>query len=213
MIVAIDGPAGAGKSTVAREVATRLGFRYLDTGAMYRAVTREALVRGIDPADAASIADMLGTISLEARDDRVFVDGRDVSAEIRFDEITDNVSMVAAHPAVRAALVPLQRVGAAGGGTIVEGRDIGTVVFPDADLKVFLTASTEERAKRRARQLEMPGEALDRVARALEQRDSADATRATSPLVKPDDAHVLDTTALSFEEVVDAITQLVRAAR
>lgn len=215
MIVAIDGPAGAGKSSVAKEVAARLGFRYLDTGAMYRAVTHAALARGINPADADAIAEMMRTIALDLDEGRILVGGRDVSSAIRSEQVTQNVSAVAAHPLVRAALVPLQREAASGIDTIVEGRDIGTVVFPDADLKVFLTATTDERARRRARQLEaaLDGVELGRIARDLERRDRADATRSASPFAEPADARVLDTTNMTFEEVVQAIVHLVRGER
>ncbi len=215
MIVAIDGPAGAGKSTVAQEVAARLGFRYLDTGAMYRAVTREALRRGIDPSDATELAAMVRSLALELVDGKVLVDGHDVSSELRSEEVTNNVSEVSAHPAVRAALVELQQDVASDGDTIVEGRDIGSAVFPDADVKVFLTATANERALRRARQLDLPTErpAIERVARDIERRDRADSSRAASPLVRPQDAHVLDTTELAFEEVVSEIVDLIRRMR
>ena len=215
MIVAIDGPAGAGKSTVAREVAERLGFRYLDTGAMYRAVTHAALQGGVDPEDGGALAALVGAIGLEVHDGRIFVAGRDVSAAIRSDDVTRHVSTVAAHPAVRAALVSMQREVASRGDSVVEGRDIGSAVFPDADLKVFLTATRAERARRRARQLDLPDErpTIDRIARDIELRDTADATRDASPLVQPDDAYVVDTTELTFDEVVDTIVRLVRDAR
>ncbi len=215
MIVAIDGPAGAGKSTVAMEVAARLGFRYLDTGAMYRAVTNAALERGVDQHDHASISSILSAMSLQIDDGMVKVDGRDVSVAIRSDDVTRSVSTVAAHPAVRAALVPIQREIASRGESVVEGRDIGTAVFPDADVKIFLTATRDERARRRARQLEMPDErrAIDQIALDIERRDKADATRDASPLVQPEDAHVIDTTELTFDEVVDTIVRLVRDAR
>jgi cytidylate kinase len=198
LVVAIDGPAGSGKSTVARALAAALGWSFLDTGAMYRAVTAEALARGVDPADAAAL-EKLATAAEIATLPRVTVNGRDVDDVIRTDEVNRAVSIVAANPAVRAQMVRRQREFAAAQplGTVVEGRDITTVVFPHATLKVFLTASLEERARRRGEE----GQAS--VAR----RDVADSTREASPLRQADDALVLDTTGRRVEDVVEEIRQ------
>jgi len=191
-VVAIDGPAGAGKSTVAAAVAERLGVERLDTGAMYRAVAWAALERGVDPADEPAVAALAAELALTL-ESRVLVDGTDVTAAIRSPEVGRAVSVVAALPAVRRQLVARQRAWVAErGGAVVEGRDIGTVVFPAADLKVFLTASPEERARRRH------DEAPEGVAR----RDRLDSNRATSPLVQADDARLLDTTGRAVEDVV-----------
>jgi len=198
LVIAIDGPAGSGKSTVARTVAELLGWSFLDTGAMYRAVTCEALFRGIEVHDAVAVAGVADDASLTTLP-RVTVNGRDVEDEIRGDEINAAVSVVAANPEVRASMVARQRAFAAAQplGTVVEGRDITTVVFPHASIKVFLTASLEERARRRG------DEGEDSVAR----RDEADATRAASPLRQADDALVLDTTGRDVEDVAQEIVQ------
>src|SRR5437588_4116663 len=178
-LVAIDGPAGSGKSTVARAVAARLGLAYLDTGAMYRSVAWAALRHGVDPTDGAALARLANGLDIEL-DDRVVVDGVDATTEIRGPQVTAIVSAVSAHPAVRAAMVRRQRGRAEeGGGGVIEGRDIGTVVFPHADLKVFLTASEEERARRRQR--DERAAAVDAVAADLARRDTLDSNRAASP--------------------------------
>jgi len=198
LVIAIDGPAGSGKSTVARTVAELLGWSFLDTGAMYRAVTCEALFRDIDVQDADAVAALAEDVSLTTLP-RVTVNGRDVEDRIRGDEINTAVSVVAANPVVRASMVARQRDFAAAQplGTVVEGRDITTVVFPHASIKVFLTASLEERARRRG------DEGEDSVAR----RDEADSTRAASPLRQADDALVLDTTGRDVEDVAQEIVQ------
>lgn len=206
-VIAIDGPAGSGKSTVARAVAERLGLEYLDTGAMYRAVAFAVLRAGGDPADAAFAASVARTIALEVGPDGVAVDGVDATVEIRGPAVTRAVSAVAANPDVRAELVARQRDWAARrGGGVLEGRDIGTVVFPDAELKVFLTAEPDERALRRAR------EAVDldyeTVAADLTRRDRIDSTRRADPLAAADDAVRIDTTGLTVSEVVAAVTEL-----
>jgi cytidylate kinase len=197
-VIAIDGPAGSGKSSVARAVALDLGWSFLDTGAMYRAVTFEAVARGVDVNDADAVASIAEAATLTTLP-RVTVNGRDVEDEIRSDEINVAVSVVAANPRVRAAMVSRQRDLAAAQplGTVVEGRDITTVVFPDASVKIFLTASLEERARRRGEEGE------DSVAR----RDEADSTRAASPLRQADDAIVLDTTGRGVEDVAQEIVQ------
>jgi CMP/dCMP kinase len=198
LVIAIDGPAGSGKSTVARAVAALLGWSFLDTGAMYRAVTCEALSRGIDVDDATAVATLAQGVTLTTLP-RVTVNGRDVQDEIRSDEVNVAVSVVAANPEVRAAMVARQREFAAAQplGTVVEGRDITTVVFPHASAKIFLTASLEERARRRG------DESEDSVAR----RDEADSTRDASPLRQAHDALVLDTTGRDVDDVAQEIVQ------
>lgn len=195
-IIAIDGPAGSGKSTVARAVAQRLGWEFLDTGAMYRAVTAEALYRGLDVADEDLIGELANDLKI-ATLPRVSVNGRDVEDEIRSDDVNQAVSIVAANPLVRASMVQRQReiAGSVSIGAVVEGRDIATVVFPDATLKIYLTASLEERSRRRGEEGE------DSVAR----RDEADSTRAASPLRQAEGAVVLDTTGRSIDEVVEEV--------
>ena len=203
MIVAVDGPAGAGKSTVARAAADALGFTYLDSGAMYRAVALAALERGRPPAEVArEVAIELG--------DGVRLDGRDVTAAIRAPEVSEAASRVAGDPEVRAALVERQRALMANGDWVAEGRDIGTVVAPDAAVKVFLTASPEERARRRAAELGADERAV-LADQAL--RDERDRTRAHSPLRPAPGAVELDTTGLSVDQVVERIAELVSAAR
>jgi len=206
-VIAIDGPAGSGKSTVARAVATRLGLAYLDTGAMYRAVAFEAIRRGIEPEDGATVGELARQLELEV-EERVIVNGADATVEIRGPEVTRAVSAVAAHPEVRAELVLRQRawVGRHGGG-VVEGRDIGTVVFPAAPLKVYLTASEDERAGRRSK--EMLDRDFDQVAADMARRDRLDSTRAASPLAAADDAVQLDTTGMDADQVVDRVLELV----
>ncbi|MEZ5216777.1 MAG: (d)CMP kinase [Ilumatobacteraceae bacterium] len=204
-VVAIDGPAGAGKSTVAKLVAERLGLTYLDTGAMYRSVTYLALTRGVDPHDSAAVAELARAMVLVIDGPTVHVDGTDVTAAIRSPEVNANVSAVAANSAVRAELVARQRRWAqATGGGVMEGRDIATVVFPDAVLMVFLTASAEERARRRA--AESGGEVAE-IAESIRARDHADSTRADSPLVAADSAVVVMTDGKSVEQVVDEIAE------
>ena len=199
MVVAIDGPAGAGKSTVARALAARLGFTYLDSGAMYRCVALASLERGADPAEIA------GGLRIELGE-RVLLDGRDVSELIRSREVSDAASRAAAEPAVRAAMVSEQRRLLAGGDWVAEGRDIGTVVAPAAELKVFLTADPQERARRRADEL---GIEHQQVLAEQAIRDQRDSTREESPLRPADDAVELDTTELTLEQVVDRIAELV----
>jgi cytidylate kinase len=205
-VVAIDGPAGTGKSTVARGVAERLGLDHLDTGAMYRAVTWAVLQVGADPADPGPALALTRAARLEIVDERVLFDGLDVSVAIRGAPVTQAVSAVSAHAEVRAELVARQRAWAAErGGGVVEGRDIGTVVFPDAELKVFLTASPAVRAARRAGE---SGSGLDAVAADLERRDLADSSRAESPLAAAPDALVLDTSDISAQQAIDRIVAL-----
>lgn len=198
-VVAIDGPVGSGKSTVARAVANRLGLPYLESGAMYRLVALAALKRGLDPADQAGHARLAAQMDMQMGD-RVLLESADVTAELRGPDVGKAVSTVAAMAGVREELVGRQRRWVADhGGAVVEGRDIGSVVFPDAELKVFLTASAVERARRRAQ---------DETADDLARRDLLDSTRAASPLVVPDGAVVVDTTARPVDDVVDEIVGL-----
>jgi cytidylate kinase len=206
LLIAIDGPAGAGKSTVGRALAARLGLEYLDTGAMYRAVACAALRRGIAVTDEDAVAQLARTISLRVSDDGVFVDGADVTAEIRGREVTAGVSAVAANPGVREELRARQRAWAdERGGGVIEGRDIGTVVFPHATLKLFVTASPHERAARRVREL---GGDVDEVAASIAERDRRDMTRLDGPLRPDGGAVVVDTTGVPIDDVVDAIVDL-----
>lgn len=209
-VVAIDGPAGAGKSTVARAVAAALGFDYLDTGAMYRAVALAALERRISPEDSDALVSLAESIQIELHGEQVLLDGRDVSAAIRKDGVTAMVSGIAAVPGVRRAMETRQRRIAASSDVVMEGRDIGSEVVPDADVKIYLTASLRERAERRAMQLGMSAEdeALENLAGAIEERDRADASRSDSPLVRPDDAVLIDSTSKGVEEVVEEIVRV-----
>jgi CMP/dCMP kinase len=205
-VVAIDGPAGSGKSTVARAVAKRLGIAYLDTGAMYRSVAFAALNDGVDPTDGDALAKLANELDIQLAE-RVVVNGVDATAAIRGPDVTAIVSAVSMHPEVRADMVRRQRQWAAEhGGGVAEGRDIGTVVFPDADVKVFLTASEEERARRRQRDDRAPDVAV--VAADLARRDSLDSSRATSPLRPADDAVVIDTTGRTVDDVVNQVVGL-----
>jgi len=206
VVIAIDGPAGAGKSTVGRAVASRLGLAYLDTGAMYRAVTFAALRRGIDPADDDDVAVVADTIEMTLDGSSVMVDGVDATVEIRGREVTAAVSAVAANGRVRSELVRRQRswVEARGGG-VVEGRDIGSVVFPDATLKLFVTASPRVRAQRRVAEI---GGDVAEVEASIIERDRKDSTRDDSPLTETSDAVVVDTSGLSIDEVVARVLEL-----
>ena len=212
-VVAIDGPAGAGKSTVGRAVAERLGLDYLDTGAMYRAVTFAALRRGTDPADEAEMGELARSVDLRVEpsgaSSTVVVDGVDATIEIRGREVTSAVSVVAANSLVRAELVRRQRewVAARGGG-VVEGRDIGSVVFPDATLKLYVTASPRIRAERRVAEI---GGDVDEVEASIIARDRTDASRADSPLTEVSDAVLVDTSDMSIDDVVERILGLVEA--
>ena len=203
-VIAIDGPAGSGKSTVARALAERLRLGYLDTGAMYRGVTFAALRRGVDPADAEVVGRMVADVGLELADGTVVVDGVDATIEIRGPEVSRAVSIVAANPAVRAEMVRRQREWiAAHDGGVLEGRDIGTVVAPDADLKVYLTADPAVRAARRSK--EVTDLDYETVAADLAKRDAYDQSRDTSPLTEAPGAVVVDTTAMTVDEIVDAL--------
>jgi cytidylate kinase len=207
-VIAIDGPAGSGKSTIGRRLATHLGLEYLDTGAMYRSVAFLAIQQGVDPEDAAAVAGLARAMELVVSNGNVRVNGIDASVEIRGPEVTRAVSVVAANPDVRIEMRARQRLWALErGGGVIEGRDIGSVVFPDAVVKVYLTASPEERARRRAQ--EMTDLEFDQVASDLARRDARDENRADSPLHAASDADVVDTTGLGIDEVVERISALV----
>jgi CMP/dCMP kinase len=216
VVVAIDGPAGSGKSTVARRVAERSGLRYLDTGATYRALTLALLRRGIPVDDLEAVADAAKAVDLtlelapgRAGAARVLLDGAEPGPALRSPEVNAAVSTVAAVPAVRELLVGLQRSLVGVGGIVVEGRDIGTVVWPDAEVKVFLTASEHERARRRSGDLEGGGESAETLAR----RDAIDSGRAASPTRAAADALVIDSTTRPADQVVEQILELIEAAR
>ncbi len=209
MVIAIDGPAGSGKSTVARSLAGRLSLAHLDTGAMYRAVAHAVLAGGVDPDDGDAVTRVAEQARLEFENHRVVVDGVDATRVIRGPEVTGAVSAVAANPGVRAALLTRQRSWAdEHDGGVVEGRDIGTVVFPDATLKLYLTARAEVRAQRRAR--ELPDAQVATVAADLARRDCADSSRRLSPLSVADDAHTIDTSDQGVDEIVAQIVALLR---
>jgi CMP/dCMP kinase len=207
VVIAIDGPAGAGKSTVGRALAERLGLEYLDTGAMYRAVTFAALRRGLDPSDSDDVADVSEGLDLVVGDDGVTVDGIDATVEIRGREVTSAVSAVAANSRVRAELVRRQREWVAErGGGVVEGRDIGSVVFPNAALKLYITASPRVRAERRVAEI---GGHIDEVEASIIERDRKDSTRVDSPLHATSDAVIVDTSGLTIDEVVEHLLAMV----
>ena len=203
-IIAIDGPAGSGKSTIAKRLATRLGLEYLDTGAMYRGIAFATLRRGLDPSDQEDVARIVRDVHMEVGEGTITVDDVDATIEIRGPEVTRAVSLVAANPEVRTEMVRRQREWATErGGGVLEGRDIGTVVFPDAVLKVYLTARPEVRAERRSK--EVSDLSYETVASDLARRDALDQGRETSPLAEADGALVVDTSDLTVDEVVEAL--------
>ncbi len=207
-VIAIDGPAGSGKSTIARTLATRIGVPYLDTGAMYRGLTVGLIDRDIDLSDEHAVSETVPEIALEWEGGHTQVDGVDVSERIRSTEVTTNVSTVAANPRVRDVLVARQREWVARhGGGVLEGRDIGTVVFPDATLKIYLTASPIVRAQRRAGEIENAD--VEAIAADIARRDAADSARRVSPLATAKDAITLDTSDMNIDEVVEAIADMV----
>jgi cytidylate kinase len=214
--IAIDGPAGAGKTTVAREVARRLGYKYIDTGAMYRAAAWKSLEIGISVQDEAAIVKMAGEMKIdfaEGDGSRIFVDGEDMSEAIRTPEVTRLSSPISAIPGVRRYLVAQQRQLAGSGGVVMEGRDIGSVVLPESELKVFLTASIDERARRRCAEREsagMPSD-IEQIKREIEERDYRDSTRNDSPLTKAHGAVEIDTDCLSVEQVIQHIIELAQS--
>ena len=221
LIIAIDGPAGSGKSTVAKEVARRLGLLYVDTGAMYRALTLKALRKKTDLNDANALIELAKTtdIDLKLSDDfilSVLLDGEDVSSAIRTSFVTSNVKYIARTPGVREQMVTLQRKAASSNkGAVLEGRDIGTIVFPDADKKIYLDAGIEERVKRRYKELIEKGQdiTLDEVKEDVEVRDHSDETREVAPLKKADDALIINTTSLTVTEVADRIVKEIEAIK
>lgn len=208
--VAIDGPAGSGKSSISELVATKLGFVHVDTGAMYRAVTLEALRRKIDLNNEAEYS-FVDSIEIVYINDNTFLNHEDVSEEIRSLEVTRNVSLVSSYKAVRDKMVQFQRLSAKNGYVLMDGRDIGTTVLPNADVKIFLTASPEERAKRRLKELEQKGikESFETVLNDIKVRDYKDSHREISPLKKADDAILVDTTSMTIEEVCNTIVSIV----
>lgn len=221
--ITIDGPAGSGKSTIGQGLAHALGFLYFDTGVMYRAVTLAALLRNIDSHDEAQVSGLAETVHIEvntpAHDDgrqyTVLLDGDDVTWAIRTEPVDDNVSIVSAFPRVRAAMVAQQRRIAARGRVVMVGRDIGTVVIPNADLKIYLDASVEERARRRAVELQKRGEEItyDEVLANLRERDRLDSTRAASPLKPADDAIIVDCTNMDVQDTLEYVLKIVDERR
>ena len=219
LVIAIDGPSGAGKSTAARLLAERLGYIYIDTGAMYRAIGWKAKREGIDPADEGKLADLCArsvvTIKKDNSDPRFYVDGIDVTGEIRTPEMGMMASAVSQSPAVRARLLLLQRELGKVGGVVMDGRDIGTVVFPDADVKFFLDAHAEERGKRRYLELKANGMDVDceRITREIRDRDEQDRGREIAPLKKADDAVLIDSTGITIDETVDRMMTAIRKVK
>jgi len=211
IIIAIDGPAGSGKSTTARLVAQKLGYIYIDTGAMYRALTLKVIELGIDPNDESLITKIAENTKIELLYEngnlKVILDGKDVSEKIRSPEVTSLVSIVSAHPKLRDIMVKKQRELGRNGGVVMDGRDIGTVVFPDADLKIFMTADVRERAKRRQKELKAQGfdVEIEKLIKEIEERDKFDSIREVGPLKKADDAIEIDTTNLTIDEQVELV--------
>lgn len=210
-IVTVDGPAGSGKSTIAKIIAKKYGFTYLDTGAMYRMIALYALENSISLDDTEAIEDMLKNTKLDIIGNQFFLNGKDVSEEIRTPRVSAIVSPVSAIKEVRVKLVDLQREISKGKSVILDGRDIGTVVFPNGDVKIFLVASPEERAKRRLKEYEEKGVEADyeSVLASIKERDYLDSTRKESPLKKAEDAHEIDSSTMSIDEVVEAISKYI----
>lgn len=212
MIVTMDGPAGSGKSTAARQLAERLGFGFLDTGAMYRAVAYFTLEHGLSLEDAAGIGNLAQSLRMMFDGDRLLVNGNDVTEHLRSAEVTGSASRVAVLPAVREALVKLQREAVRGKNIVTEGRDQGTVVFPNAECKFFITADPKERARRRLLELKEQGQTIneDEVLRQIRERDERDASRKIAPLKPAPDALIIDTTGVELGDVLDRLEQIVR---
>ena len=207
--LAIDGPAGSGKSTISSLIAKKMGWTHIDTGAMYRAVTLQAIEQGIDLNDEKAYS-FLETSYIHYDSDKIFINHRDVTEDIRSDAVTKNVSLVSSFPYVRKILVNLQKKAAENGNIVMDGRDIGTVVLPQADLKIFLTANVEERAKRRLKENLKKGKQaeMENIIKDIAARDQKDSTRKESPLRIAEDAIILDTTHLTIDEVVNKIIEL-----
>lgn len=216
MIVAIDGPSGAGKSTLAKRLAKELGFIYLDTGAMYRALALKVLRRGVDLADDVTLAQLVGSTEIDLREDhgalKVLLDGMDVAAYIRTPEVSQMASKVSALQIVRARMLDLQRDMGRRGNVVAEGRDIGTVVFPEADVKIFLEASARERARRRCAELQAAGQRvdLDETLREIEERDKRDTERDLAPLRRADDALMIDSSSVGADEVAARVLAYIK---
>jgi cytidylate kinase len=212
VVIAIDGPSGVGKSTVSRAVATALELAYLDTGSTYRAATLAVLAAGVDINDEQAVLEVVRSHAIDYVASGVVLDGVSVAQAVRTDRVTSNVSAISAHPKVRSEIVEIQRdwVARHGGDAVVEGRDIGTVVFPDTPHKIYLTARPEVRAARRAGDEEAGGATIAEIAVALRARDSADSSRAVSPLRPADDAAIIDTSDIGIEEVVNTIVDSIR---
>jgi cytidylate kinase len=217
LVIAIDGPSGAGKSTAARSLAERLGYTFVDTGAMYRAVAWKALERGLALDDGDDLGELAAATRIELAGSlpRVFVDGVEVTTALRTREVSQAASRISAHPPVRRALVARQREMGKDGGVVMDGRDIGSVVFPHADLKFYMDATPRMRAERRQKELAAAGRAadVDTIEREIRERDRADSTRADSPLVRLADAEYVDTTALGPQEVTELLNARVEAKK
>jgi len=211
-VIAIDGPAASGKGTIAHNVAQALGFHYLDSGSLYRIIALRALEQSIASDDAEQLVALAADVDVSFRGGRAMLDGHDVAESLRTEEVSSVASLIAVHPALRRALMDRQRAFRMPPGLVAEGRDMGTVVFPDAQLKVFLTASAEQRAERRHKQLITKGISvtIDGLLRDIRERDTRDSTRAAAPLAPAPDAVILDTTALSIAEGTDAVLALHR---
>ena len=211
LVIAIDGPAGAGKSTIAKKIAKILKLEYIDTGAMYRALTLKAIEEGVDPEDTEAILELIESTSIYFKDNHIYLDGTRVDEEIRQNIVSRNVSKIAKIKEVREKMVELQRELAKSGSVIMDGRDIGTVVVPDANYKFFVTASVEERARRRYKELIESNQKVtyDQVLSQIKERDRIDSTREISPLQKSPDAYEIDTTNKTIEQCVDEIVDII----
>lgn len=211
LVIAIDGPAGAGKSTIAKKIAKILKLEYIDTGAMYRALTLKAIEEGVDPEDTEAILELIESTSIYFKDNHIYLDGTRVDEEIRQNIVSRNVSKIAKIKEVREKMVELQRELAKSGSVIMDGRDIGTIVLPDANYKFFVTASVEERARRRYKELIESNQKVtyDQVLSQIKERDRIDSTREISPLQKSPDAYEIDTTNKTIEQCVDEIVDII----